>query len=85
MKSFALVDVVLADKSIVPGVGSGDVNIILFNNNEEVPVVFKNVLFIPKLKKRLISISEITKNSAEVKLKGDLCTLLINQKKCVRT
>ena len=75
------IDVNLADKSIVPAIGSGDVNIIIFDNDREVPVSFKNVLYVPKLKKRLLSISEMTKTGAEVKFKGDLCSLIINQKK----
>ena len=75
------IDVILADKSIVPAIGCGDVKVIIFDN--EVPVTFKNVLYVPKLKKRLLSISEMTKTGAEVKFKGDLCSLIINQKKYV--
>ena len=74
-------DVILADKSKILAVGSGDVNVVIFDDDTEVPVVFKNVLFVPRLKKRLISISQITKSGATVIFKGDLCTLIIDEVK----
>ena len=74
------IDVRLADKSVVPAIGQGNVRIVILDNDREVPVLFRNVLFVPRLKKRLLSISEMTKTGAEVKFKGDICSLLINQK-----
>ena len=38
------IDVILADKSVVHGIGSGDVNIIIYDDDKKVPVVFRNVL-----------------------------------------
>ena len=77
------IDVHLADKSVVPAIGQGDVRIVIFDNDREIPVGFRNVLFVPKLKKRLLSISEMTKSGAEVKFKGNICSLYVNQKNYV--
>ena len=74
------IDVRLADKSVVLAVGVGNVRIVIFDNDREVPVEFRNVLYVPRLKKRLLSISEMTNSGAEVKFKGDICSILINQK-----
>ena len=54
------VKVGLADDSSVLGYGIGNVNITLFDGNQFVSVVIKNVLYVPKLKRRLLSITDIT-------------------------
>ena len=41
------------------------------------------MLYVPKLKKRLVSISVITENGKEVVFRDDICSVLINQKKYV--
>ena len=72
----APVDVYLADKSVVPAIGKGNLNIILYDENgEKVPITFTNVMLVPKLKNRLISISQLTDQDAEVTFKKKQCTL----------
>ena len=55
--------------------GSGDVDMRIFSGEEKVDVVFNNVLYVPKLQKRLISISQMTNKGAEVKFAGNSCIL----------
>ena len=69
-------EVILADRSAVLSYGSGDVNIRIFNGEEAVDILFINVLYVPKLVKRLISISQVTNKGAEVKFTGNSCILV---------
>ena len=59
------VSVNLADKSKIFGYGIGDVQIKLFDGSTFVPVVIKNVLYVPKLHRKLLSISDITVGGGE--------------------
>ena len=74
--------VTLADKSQIASVGKGDVKAELFSSADgtTIPVSFKNVLYVPGLKKRLLSISAFTESGATVIFRGDLCTIVINDK-----
>ena len=72
-------DVVLADKTIVRGAGEGDLRVILTDENgEKVPVLLRNVLFVPQLKKRLMSIGQLTKLGAEVTFSDQEVTLRVH-------
>ena len=56
----------LADESFVPAAGVGDVNLVLVNEDgDNVPVVVPDVLYIPKLKKKLISVPTLDDRGAE--------------------
>jgi hypothetical protein len=58
--------VTLADQSIVKAAGKGNLNVYLKDSEgEKVPVTFKDVLYIPKMK-RLISVGQLTKAGGEV-------------------
>ena len=62
----------LADESLVRAVGSGDLNVYLPDSvGNSVPVVFKDVMYVPKLGKRLISIGQLTKRGAQVTFNSD--------------
>ena len=74
-------DIILADRSIVHAIGRGDVYVNLVDkSNNAFPIVLKNVLFIPKLRKRLVSISIITESRKEVTFRNNTCSILIDQK-----
>ena len=62
--------VTLADKSRVTALGQGNLNVYLLDENgNQVPVIFRDVMFVPKLQKRLISIGQLTLKKAEVTFK----------------
>ena len=77
-------DVVLADKSVVRAVGQGELRVVLTDaNGEKVNVLFKQVMYVPELRKRLISIGQLTNLGAEVTFTKDSVTLLTNGRKFV--
>ena len=58
----------LADESVVRAVGQGNLNLYLSDDKgDKVPVTFKNVLHVPKMK-RLISIGQLIKAECEAKV-----------------
>ena len=72
----------LADESVVLSYGSGDVDMQLFDEySDPVSVVIKDVLFVPKLQKKLLSITSMTKKDAAIQFGGKFCTLFMNEKK----
>jgi hypothetical protein len=74
--------VTLADKSIVPAAGVGDVNLVLTDENgEKVPVTLKEVLYVPKLKMKLVSVSVLDDRGAEVSFKSGVCTVTASNRK----
>jgi hypothetical protein len=77
--------VTLADKSVVPGEGEGDLCMYLRDEKEEkVAVKFKEVMYVPKLKKRLISIGQLVlNNTAEVTFRDQTVTLSTGGRKFV--
>ena len=74
------VNVNLADETSIFGYGIGDVNIKLYDGNVFVPVVIKNVMFVPKLQQRLLSISDITDRGSSVTFEGNCSTLKMKGK-----
>ena len=55
------VNVVLADKSVIHAVGIGTVKMLLRDSEgKTVRLEFKNVLYVPNLQKRFISIPQLT-------------------------
>jgi hypothetical protein len=73
--------VTLADKSIVHAVGRGDLNVYLNDvGGVKVPVTFKDVLYIPKMK-RLISIGQLTKRGGEVVFREKSVELRVSGRK----
>ena len=78
------VNVKLADKSFIPAEGKGSVRILLVDENgQKVPVLLKNVLYVPKLKKKLVSVSMFDDNGATVIFKNGGCTVIAGGKRFV--
>ena len=77
-------DVCLADKSMVKAVGFGNVYIYLSEEKgRDVPIEIERVLFVPKLQKRLISISQITEKGGEITFKTKICVLSYMRRKFI--
>ena len=75
-------NVTLADESVVPAAGQGDLNMHLTDiHGKKIPVVFKNVMFVPTLKKKLISIGQLTQRGAEVVFRRNSVGLSIGSTK----
>ena len=69
-------DVRLADKTVVQAEGFGKLNLYLSEKNGgEVPITLEKVLFVPRLKKKLLSISQITEKGPEMTFNARSCTL----------
>ena len=51
---------------------------LLDENGNRVPVVFRDVMFVPKLQKRLISIGQLTLKKAEITFKETSAVLKIS-------
>ena len=82
LKLSRTVNVVLADKTVIPAVGIGAVKMVLKDSEgRNVCVEFKNVLYVPDLKKRLISIPQMTTKGAEITFKKYSCELLFSGRK----
>ena len=82
LKLSRTVNVVLADKSVIHGVGIGTVQMLLKDSEgKTVCVEFKNVLYVPDLQKRLISIPQLTTKGAEITFKKHSCALLFSGRK----
>ena len=73
---------ILADKSVIPAVGIGSVKMILRDTEgKSVCVEFKNVLYVPELHKRLISIAQITAKGASIMFQKHSCELFFSGRK----
>ena len=67
----------LADKSEITSKGKGDIRASIFSGEDgEVPILLKDVLYVPGLKRRLLSISSFTEADATVIFQGSLCTII---------
>ena len=69
----------LADNSILNSYGKGDVYLTVYNGTEKVNVVLKDVLFVPKIQTKLLSLS-ISEKGAAVEFKGKSCKITIDDK-----
>ncbi|CAK1550160.1 unnamed protein product [Leptosia nina] len=71
-------EIIAANKSAMPVVCSGDVNIITKTSSTRYEVTLKEVSCVPNLSTNLISISQLIKNGNSVELK-DNCCYIYNQ------
>ena len=74
------IPVTLADKSQIYGYGIGNVMIKLFDGSTFVPVEIKNVMYVPKLHRKLLSISDITDRGSTVTFAGRSSTVTFKGK-----
>ena len=69
------VKVNLADKSYILAYGSGQIPIRLFDVNQPVDVLLKNVLYVPKIKNRLFSVSSAVEDGGCLQFDRESVTL----------
>ena len=69
--------VALGDNAVITVTGTGTVSIPIYDNrnSKAIQVTLKNVLFVPKLKKNLISVPTITDSNAEVLFDNEKCVV----------
>ena len=75
-----LVEVKLADYSMLYSYGKGDVYLSVYNGPEKVKVELKDVVYVPKIQNKLMSLPSMTAKGATVEFKGKLCTIFIDEK-----
>ena len=68
----------LADNSILNSYGKGDVYLTVYDGTEKVNVVLKDVLYVPKIQTKLLSLSSIIEKGAAVEFKGKSCKITID-------
>ena len=75
-----LADVKLADNSVLHAYGKGTVHLSVFDGLEKINVTLKDVLYVPEIQNKLLSLPSITNKGAEVQFKGQSCKVMINDK-----
>ena len=68
----------IADNTILYAYGKGNIGLTVFNENETVNITLKDVLYVPKLRNKLLSLPSMTEKGVEVQFKGQSCKIIIN-------
>ena len=66
----------IADNTILYAYGKGNRSLTVFN--EKVNITLKDVLYVPKLRNKLLSLPSMTEKSVEVQINGQSCKIIIN-------
>ena len=53
---------------------------LIYDGKDKVNIILKDVVFVPKLQHKLLSLPSITEKGAEVRFKGQSCKIMINEK-----
>ena len=84
LKPITPIPVVLADKSVIYAIAEGTVKTEISDiKGNNIIIVFEKVLHVPRLQKRLISISQLTNRGAEIIFKKQICILSRNGKRFI--
>ena len=75
------INIKLADNSTLYSYGTGDVRVTIHDNGNKFNIELRNVLYVPKIKNKLLSLPVIIENGADVLFRGDICQLTVNNKK----
>ena len=70
----------LADNSIVLAYGQGHIHVSVYDGAEKVKLLLTDVLYVPKIRYKLVSLPEMTEKGACVQFKGNLCELNVKGK-----
>ena len=68
----------LADDTVIFAYGKGELQLILYDGKDKVNATLKDVLYVPKIQKNLLSLPSLTDKDAEVQFKGKHCKKIIN-------
>eukprot|EP00794_Sanderia_malayensis_P002050 gene2050-biopygen1853 len=69
----------LADNSVLFSYGKGDLRLVVYDGCTKVDLKLSNVLYVPKIKKKLLSLPTITEKGAEVRFKDQSFTVIMNE------
>ncbi len=70
----------LADNSVLLSYGKGNVKLSMFDGSKKIELTLSYVLFLPKIRKKLVSLPTMTERGAEVRFKEQSCTVIIDGK-----
>ena len=76
------IEIKLADNSVLYSYGKGDVYITTYDGDRKVTILLKEVLYVPKIQHKLLSLSSMTEKGAQVEFIGQSCKIGINGKSC---
>ena len=80
-KSFkSPVKVKLADNSTLYAYGKGSVALLAYDGTRQVSVTLHDVLYVPRIQNKLLSLPTVTEKGAEVQFKGQFCRIIIDDK-----
>ena len=74
------VEIKSADNSVLYSYGKGDVYITTYDGDKKVTILLKEVLYVPKIQHKLLSLSSMTEKGAQVEFIGQSCKISINDK-----
>jgi len=78
-KTNDLQDIMIANKSKVQVVTSGNVSITIIVGKHKYNVLVKDVLYVPQLIANLLSVNQLIKNGNEVKFESNGCRIYSKQ------
>ena len=70
----------LADDSCVMAYGKGSLKLPVFHDSEKITINVSEVLYVPKIHKRLLSLSSMTEKGVEVCFIEKPCTVIVDNK-----
>ena len=70
----------LADDSVLLAYGKGNLHLSVFDGTEKVNIILKDVLYVAKIQRRLLSLPSMTQNGVEVRFIGQFCKVLTDEK-----
>ena len=70
----------LADNSTLLAYGKGNVRLPVYDGLTKVNVTLHDVLYVPRIQTKLLSLPTVTERGAEVQFKGQFCKIIINDK-----
>jgi len=70
----------LADNSVLMAYGKGNIHLSVYDGTEKVDLHLNDVLYVPKLQNKLLSLPAMIAKGASVQFKGKLCELIVKDK-----
>ena len=70
----------LADNRILLASGKGDLHASVYDGSEKVELLLSDVLYVPKIQNKLLSLPAMTEKGVIVQFKGKLCELIVKEK-----
>lgn len=76
-------EIMVANKSTVPVICSGDIQLKSIVNNKEHNIVIKNAMYVPELTTNLLSVNQLIKNGNRVFFKEEICRIFDSNNKLI--